>query len=392
MSNTTQKEPTKIVMPLVLPPQPKPKAWHQYLTLDLLLHVLSRSIFHPAIVMIFWLCLASVPPHHHRHPWGNPTLYYASFLLFIRTSILLNHRITYGPARTVKWEDELVVITGGAGGLGRTLMQMLLVKHRGVKVAIIDVQEADETARAWMKTGGEFEGRLWWGCIDVRNSAAMKIIAGRIKEEMGTPTVLVNNAAMAVNGLSLVAGDYEAALTSQQAERTLLVNTQGAFNALSAFLGGLMKSAEQGNGATIITISSLLAHLSPARLSDYAASKAALSSLHRTLTHEVSVNPNQDIRNKFKTVLVEPGQLHTDLFADITEVPWYANFFGPTLEVNEVVKAIVATLEAGESGIIRIPFYSKCMPFYAAMPGSMQKFMRWFSGIDRAIVPSKKKR
>lgn len=304
----------------------------------------------------------------------------------------LNHRFTYGPARQIVWNDELVVITGGASGLGRTLMQMLLVKHRGVKVAIIDVTEADEAARAWMKTGGEFEGRLWWGCIDVRNSAAMKIIAGRIKEDLGTPTILINNAAMAVNGLALVASDYEAALTSQQAERTLLVNTMGAFNALSAFLGYLSRSAEKGKGATIVTISSLLAHLSPARLADYAASKAALSSLHRTLTHEISVNPDRAVREKFKTILVEPGQLHTQLFADITEVPWYANFFGPILEVNDVAKAILATLEAGESGVIRIPFYSKCMPFYAAMPGSMQVLMRWFSGIDRAIVPAKKKK
>lgn len=306
--------------------------------------------------------------------------------------MLLNHRITYGPARKVDWDQEVVVITGGATGLGRTVAELLLIKHKGVRVAVIDVKEADETARAWMRTGGEIEGRLWWGCIDIRNSAAVKIIAGRIREEVGVPTIVVNNAAMAVNGLPLVAGGYEAGLTSQQAEKTLMVNATGNFNTLLAFLGDLMRSAEKGKGATVVTISSLLAHLNPARLADYNASKAALSSLHTTLTYEISTNPDTKIRNGVKTVLVEPGQIHTQLFADITEVPWYANFFGPILEVNEVAKAIVQQLESGESGIIRMPFYSKCMPLYGVMPGSVQKFMRWFSGIDKAIVPSKKKR
>ena len=384
------RQPTKITMPSVLPNQPKQKPWYNHITLDLILYVLNRSIFHPAIVLIFWLCLAAVPPHHHRHPLGNPTVYYASFLLLIRLLALLNHRLTYGPARNISWDNEVVVITGGATGLGRTIAELLLIKHRGVKVAIIDVKEADGTARSWMRTGGEFESRLWWGCIDIRNSAAVKIMAGRIKEELGNPTIVVNNAAMSVHALPLVAGDYDAALTSQQAERTLLVNTMGNFNTLSAFLGPLMTAAEKGRGATIVTISSLLGHLNPARLADYSASKAALSSLHYTLTAEIATSPAPEVRKGVKTVLVEPGQIHTKLFSDITDVPWYANFFGPVLEVNEVAKAVVRQLESGESGVIRMPFYSKCMPVYGTMPGCMQRFMRWFSGIDRAIVTRKK--
>lgn len=390
MSNTTFKEPVKVVMPSVLPPQHKQTPWYNHLTLDLLLNVLGKSIFHPAIVLIFWLCLASVPPHHHRHPLANPTLHYASFLLFVRIILILNDRFTYGPPRTMDWSKEIVVITGGATGLGRTIAEMLLIKHPQVKVAVIDVKDPDETQRAWMRTGGEFEGRLSWQCIDVRNNGAMRIVAGRIKEELGVPTILINNAALAVNGLPLVATGYDAALTSQQAERTLLTNTVGNFNALSAMLGDLIRAAEKGNGATIVTISSLLAHLSPARLSDYAASKAALSSLHRTLTAEIAVSREKEVREKVKTVLIEPGQISTRLFADITKVPWYANFFGPILEVNEVAKAVVAQLETGNSGVIRIPFYSKCMPIYDVMPGSIQKFMRWFSGIDSAIITKKR--
>jgi len=259
---------------------------------------------------------------------------------------------------------------------------------KGVRVAVLDVQEADETARGWMRSGGEFEGRLWWGCIDVRNSAAVRIMAGRIKEELGQPTILINNAAAGVVGLPLIPEDYSASLSVQDATKTITVNTISHFITLSAFLGDLV---EHKAGATIVTISSLLAHLSPCRLSDYSASKAALSSLHACLTHEIASNASKEVRERVKTILVEPGMIQTQLFADITKVPWYSNFFGPVLEVNEIAKTIIEKISRGESGVIRMPFYSKCMPVYAVMPGSVQKFMRWFSGIDTAIVPRKKK-
>lgn len=376
-------------MPSIRPTKTDAKPWYNHLTLDLFIYITSRSVFHPAIVLIFYLCIAAVPPHHHRHPLAAPTLYYASFLLFIRLLGLLNHRITYGPARKVDWEEEVVVITGGATGLGRCLVDMLLIMKKGVKVAVLDVQEADETARGWMRTGGEFEGRLWWGCIDVRNSAAVRIMAGRIREEVGRPSILINNAAATVVGLPLIPEDYSASLTPQDATKTITVNTLSHFNTLSAFLGDMV---ERKNGCTVITISSLLAHMCPSRLSDYSASKAALSALHACLSHEVANNPSQDVRAKVKTILVEPGMIQTQLFADITKVPWYANFFGPVLEVNEIAKAIITMMSQGESGVIRLPFYSKCMPYYAVMPGAMQKFMRWFSGIDTAIVPASKKK
>lgn len=158
---------------------------------------------------------------------------------------------------------------------------------------------------------------------------------------------------------------------------------------LSAMLHDLTSSSA---GSTVVTISSLLAHLSPSRLSDYSASKAALSSLHNSLTHEIATNDDLTIRNKTKTVLVEPGMMHTQLFADITKVPWYANFFGPILEVDEVATAIVNQLNRGQSGVIRMPFYSQCMPWYSVMPGMIKRAMRWFSGIDRAIVIDQKER
>lgn len=307
----------------------------------------------------------------------------------MRLLVLLNERLAYGAPRKVSWEDEVVVITGGGTGLGRCIAEMLLVGKPGVKVAIIDVKEADEVARSWMKRGGEFEGRLWWGCIDVRNSAAVKIMAGRIKEELGMPSVLINNAAAMVNGLPLVGiTDYESGLTTQQAARTIEVNVIGHFNTLGAFLGDLMR---RESGATVVTIGSLLAHLAPARLSDYGVSKAAVASLHYALGHEIAMNPDKKVMSRVKTILVEPGEIMTGLFEDITVVQWWVRFVAPLLEVNEVAKEIVKVLDAGNSGTIRMPFFTKCIPLYNVLPRGLKSFMRGYSGIDEAIVPKKSK-
>lgn len=385
-------QPQKITMPSILPfsHTARRKPWHAILTLDLFISVANRSIFHPAITFIAYLCLAAVPPLHHRHPAALPVLGYTVFLMLVRGAAAVNQRITYGVAREVRWEREVVVITGGATGLGRCLVEMILLGKPGVKVAVLDVREADEEAREWMagKVAG-VEGRLWWGCIDVRNSAAVRIMQGRIREELGRPTILINNAAAGVVGMPLLPNEESATLTPQDATKTVTVNTLSQFNTLSAFLPDLLRGE---NGCAIVTVSSLLAHLSPTRLADYSASKAALSSLHNTLTHEIWSHGDAHVRNKAKTILVEPGMIGTELFRHITDVPWYSNFFGPLLEVNEVAKAIIAKLDAGESGVIRMPFYSKCMPLYAAMPGSMQRAMRWFAGIDQAIVPSRNKK
>ncbi len=82
--------------------------------------------------------------------------------------------------------------------------------------------------------------------------------------------------------------------------------------------------------------------------------------------------------------------LSTQLFSNITSVPWYANFFGPVLEAKDVAKEIVKWVERGDGGIIRMPFYAKCVPLLGVAPGFVQRAVRWWSGIDRAIVRREK--
>lgn len=171
-------------------------------------------------------------------------------------------------------------------------------------------------------------------------------------------------------------------ITPELAANTITVNAVSHFNTLTCILPYLQAAP---NGGSVVTISSILSHLAPASLADYAASKSAVSSLHHTMTNELRSHPSAKVRRSIKTVLIEVGQMDTQLFTDVTKLPWYAHFVGPILEAKDVAKEIINVLDRGDGGIIRLPFYAKLMPWYAVMPATFQLLLRWFSGIDSAI-------
>jgi NAD(P)-dependent dehydrogenase (short-subunit alcohol dehydrogenase family) len=313
--------------------------------------------------------------HRHRTPVAHYTLYWAFILLVIAALRWLNYRITQGKPRTLDWENEVVVVTGGGSGLGRVIAEMYAM--RGVSTAILDIKEADPEAIDLIDGGN---GSLQWFSCDVSDKDGVDVVIDEIRQKMGPPTILINNAASSITGKPLfqTTANFDH-LHVDEAVKSVGVNLLAHFYTLSNLL---WRQRSPLPGLTVVTISSILAHLSPARLSDYVAAKAAVSSLHHTLTNELRLN--DDLKANVKTILVEVGQMDTELFASVT-TPWYADFIGPVLEAKDVARAIVNAIDSGEGGIIRMPFYATLVPWYAVMPGSIQLLLRWASGIDKAL-------
>jgi short-subunit dehydrogenase len=137
-----------------------------------------------------------------------------------------------------------------------------------------------------------------------------------------------------------------------------------------------------------VTISSILAPLAPSHLSDYAASKTAASTLHASLQHEIASHTDPHVRRNLKTLLVEVGQLDTGLFGGdaAPKLPAWARFFGPVVEAKDVVRWITWYLERGEGGVVRLPFYARCVGvWWGVVPSSLQRVVRWASGVDGAV-------
>ena len=189
--------------------------------------------------------------------------------------------------------------------------------------------------------------------------------------QLGTPTILINCAAASINGLSLLS------LPADSFQRTIQTNLLAAFNTCQAFLPGML--AARGGG-TIVTVSSVLGHLTPARLSDYSASKAGLSALHNTLEAELRASGDDE---KVKMILVEIGQMSTPLFERI-KTP--NDFFAPVLEPAQVAQDIVSAVDSGRGGVIRLPAFAALVNWYAVLPASLQRIARSLSGVDVAVA------
>lgn len=84
-----------------------------------------------------------------------------------------------------------MVITGGASGLGLLIAEVYGM--RGVTVAVLDVRESE---------GGEARNVEFYKC-DVGDKKQVEAVAKEIERDLGTPTVLINNAAV-VNGKSIL--------------------------------------------------------------------------------------------------------------------------------------------------------------------------------------------
>jgi hypothetical protein len=156
--------------------RPRPsssKPWHAHLTLDLILHVLARSVFHPFICFLVPLCLrAQVTPY--SHPAFIYSTLWACLVSVWWVLAIVNRRIAYGTPRKVRFGtsevddddddddgdgiEEVVVITGGCNGLGRLLAEIFGL--RGIGVAVLDVREP-EGGKEKME---EEEGWRWYEC------------------------------------------------------------------------------------------------------------------------------------------------------------------------------------------------------------------------------------
>lgn len=299
---------------------------------------------------------------------------YAALLTILYFLSLLNERIAYGRPRVVDLSEEVIVITGGASGLGLLIAEVYGM--RGASVAVLDIRELENE---------EARGVEYYKC-DVGDRVQVETVAKQIERDvgllfsasgcphmlmllhmkLGTPTILINNAGV-VNGKTLLS------LTLQDLDTNFRVNLLSHFHTIQTFLPGML-AAE--NGGTIVTVSSVLAHLGCANLSDYTAAKAGLLALHASLRAELVKYPN------VKTLLVTPGQIATSLFEGV-HTP--SNFLGPVLELVDVAKEIIAAIDGGVSGELAMPLYARWIEVLNVLPVGLQKALRWASGMDKAM-------
>jgi 3-oxoacyl-[acyl-carrier protein] reductase len=163
------------------------------------------------------------------------------------------------------------IVTGAARGIGRAVAVRLA--DDGYSVAVVDVDEtACKTVVAEIELAG---GRAIGVGIDVADEVAVESGVQRIADELGPPTVLVNNAGITRDNLlfKMTAGEWDAVMD---------VHLRGSFLMSRAVQAHMTKSG----WGRIVNLSSVSA-LGNRGQANYAAAKAGLQGFTKTLAIEL---------------------------------------------------------------------------------------------------------
>lgn len=179
---------------------------------------------------------------------------------------------------------------------------------------------------------------------------------------------------MLINNAAIVVGKRLLDMDMAEIDKSLSTNLLSSFYTLKTFLPAMIRGE---NGGTIVTVSSVIGKVGAAQLTDYAAAKAGLIAMHKSLTAELRQS-HPDIR----TVLVTPGQLSTPLFYGV-QTPNL--FLAPVVEPVEVAKQIIDSIDNGLSESISMPLYARLMDWYNVLPLGLQIVARRLAGVDTAM-------
>ncbi|MGH7852801.1 MAG: SDR family NAD(P)-dependent oxidoreductase [Candidatus Binatia bacterium] len=169
-------------------------------------------------------------------------------------------------------KDRVVIVTGGAHGIGKAYCSGLA--NAGARVVIADIDKPGAEAAA-----GEI-GALALH-TDVSNEEATKEMAARTLESFGRIDVLINNAAL-FSVVPMNRGRIET-IDPEEWDRLIAVNLRGLFFCCRAVLPAMRK---QKSGRIITIASGTVFAGAPGRI-HYVTSKAATIGFTRTLAREV---------------------------------------------------------------------------------------------------------
>jgi len=201
-------------------------------------------------------------------------------------------------------DGKIALVTGAGSGIGEATATAMA--EAGARVVTIDINIGAAVRTA--KAAGE--SAVGFTC-DVTDRAACDALAAKVREEIGSIAVLVNNAGI------IRRGKVSDANTRRDWDDTLAVNLDGPYNMITAFLDQLRETK-----GSVINIGSIQSFVALPNSAAYTASKGGVRLLTKALAIELGPMG-------IRVNAIGPGFTATPLNADARQNPEYmANFTG----------------------------------------------------------------
>ena len=186
---------------------------------------------------------------------------------------------------------RIAVVVGGVQGIGFAVCQKLVQDCESL--AVVDINGAAAT-KAAKKLSGENAKVIGLGA-DITDKAQVAAARKTIEDELGSPTILVNSAAIVDDKRFLES-------SPEDWKRMIDVCLYGPMNVLHEFLPGMV----DGGYGRVVCLASDSYKLGQARLSYYAAAKGGVVALVKSIGQEIG-------RNGVNLNVVSPGATNTEM-------------------------------------------------------------------------------
>lgn len=174
----------------------------------------------------------------------------------------------------MRFANQVAIVTGAGRGIGHAIA--LRLASEGARVAVVSRTETN-ALRTADEIHASHAGMAKAYTVDVADHAAVKALAEQILTDFSRVDILVNNAGLTRDGLSM-------RMPPEDWDIVLDTNLKGAFN----FIQAVERSMIKQRSGRIINISSVSGLTGNAGQANYAASKAGLLGLTKSIARELA--------------------------------------------------------------------------------------------------------